>query len=138
MLFKKKKRNDNNNQSVLHETELELLNKIDLEYMRAFSTKTVEGLRRYLSQGCLEKVGYMVHGFTDRYFADSKFRQTSWIVLNESDKLLTLKKQVVFDKIKFNSAISINAADNYNEQWVVRRDDKQLTVIDISEYRGIA
>lgn len=117
----------------LSKSDISRLNEIDLMYMRAFTVKTIDGLRGVMAPACLDKVGWLVHSFNTRFFADDKFRHTDWIVLDTTGNILTLKKQVTFDKIRINAAMSINAANNYTERWVVRKKD-DLTIMDIEAW----
>lgn len=129
-MFWKKRKSDND----LTDDDVKLLNEIDLQYMRAFSVKTVEGLKGYLTSNCLEKVGFIIYGYTDRYFADGKFRHTEWTVVDTYENILTLKKEVTYDRIRVNGLMSIAAADDYAEQWVVSKKDG-LIVLDITNWK---
>lgn len=129
-MFWKKHKSDNG----LTDEDIKQLNEIDLRYMRAFSIKTVEELKGYLAPNCLEKVGFIIYGYTDRYFADGKFRHTEWSVVNTYENILTLRKQVTYDKIRINGMMSIAAADNYTEQWVISKKEG-LIVLDIADWQ---
>lgn len=117
----------------LSKSDISRLNEIDLMYMRAFTVKTIDGLRGVMAPACLDKVGWLIHSFNTRFFADDKFRHTDWTVLDATGNILTLKKQVTFDKIRINAVMSINAANNYTERWVVRKKD-DLTIMDIEAW----
>ena len=119
----------------LTKSDITTLNQIDLAYMRAYAAKNIDGLRGMLAPACLDKVGWVVHSFNNRYFADDKFRHTEWIVINSKDTILTLKKNVTFDKVHINAAMSINVANNYAEQWVISKKSK-LVVLDIENWKG--
>ena len=117
----------------LSKSDISRLNEIDLMYMRAFTVKTIDGLRGVMAPACLDKVGWLIHSFNTRFFADDKFRHTDWTVLDATGNILTLKKQVTFDKIRINAVMSINAANNYTERWVVRKK-ADLTIMDIEAW----
>lgn len=117
----------------LTKSDINRLNQIDLAYMRAFAAKTVDGLRGMLAPACLEKVSWVVLNYNNRYFADEKFRHTDWIIVRVTGNFYTIKKQVTFDKIRINAAMSINAANNYAEQWVVSKKE-DLIVMDIEKW----
>lgn len=117
----------------LTKADIDSLNTIDLEYMRAYTTKRIDGLRGKLAPACLDKISWMVHSFNTRYFADDKFRHTDWQVMNVNGAVYTIKKQVTYDKIHINAAMSINAASNYAECWVISKQ-KNIVVMDIKEW----
>lgn len=119
----------------LSRTDISRLDKIDLAYMRAYTLKTIDGLRGMLAPACLDKVGWLVHSFNTKYFADDKFRHTDWTVMNISGNIYTLKKQVTFDKIRINAAMSINAASNYSERWIISKKNG-LIVMDIEAWNS--
>lgn len=121
------------NPDKLTRIDINRLNQIDSEYMRAYSVKTVDGLRGMLAPACLEKVSWVVLNYNSRYFADEKFRHTEWILIRVTGNFYTIKKQVTFDKIRINAAMSINASTNYAEQWVVSKKN-ELVVLDIEKW----
>jgi len=113
----------------LSRADISRLDEIDLAYMRAYTLKTIDGLRGMLAPACLDKVGWLVHSFNTKYFADDKFRHTDWTVMNISGNIYTLKKQVTFDKIR------INAASNYSERWIISKKNG-LIVMDIEAWNS--
>lgn len=123
----------NSSSSALAVKEIDRLNKIDLEYMRAYTAKSAEGLRGLVDPALLDKINWMVHCFNTRYFADDKFRHTKWEVISRNGNICTLKKSVTYDKIRVNAAMSINAASNYAERWIINTLVK-IVVVDIEEW----
>lgn len=112
------------------------LDEIDLLYMRAYAAKSVEGLRQYLSPACTDKLNRVVHCYADRNFADKRFRHTKWEIVNVCGNVITLKKDVTFEKVRINSVMSIYAASRYAEQWVISVK-KGIIIIDISEWESV-
>ncbi|MBQ2885915.1 MAG: hypothetical protein IJE43_19490 [Alphaproteobacteria bacterium] len=119
----------------LSKRDIVTLDKIDLLYMQAFSMKTAEYLRGFLLPACLEKISRQVCNYSNRYFADDKFRKTEWLLINVKGNYYTVKKQVTFAKIRINAVMSITAATDYAEQWVLVKRDKELLVMDIEKWR---
>lgn len=112
----------------LTSADIRALNNIDLAYMRAYTLKNCDCLRGMVSPDCMDKLSWLVQSFNARYFADEKFRHTEWGVINIRGEILTLKKRVTYDKIRINAAMSINAANNYAEQWVVCKQNNIIVM----------
>lgn len=106
------------------------LNKVDEAYMRAFSTKGVKALMDYMSPECLSKVRTWVYTTNIRYFGAEKFRTTTWEVLTEKNGILSLRKTVVFAKVKVTNRMSMKVAEDYEEVWRVDTN-AGLRVVDI-------
>lgn len=121
----------NKDEGGLSSGEVDILNKIDLAYMKAYSIRTVENLRDRLTSDCLNRVVQVIHTYPGRYFADAKFRKTAWSIIKERDDgTFAIRKDVEFSKIKISGLMSINAAEDYSEMWIISRG-KNLMVHDI-------
>lgn len=129
-LFKRKKISNTD----LSKQLVDYLNKVDAEYMRAYAVKSTRILQMYISRECAMKVTSTIFGINSRYFGSSKLRHTTWIKVSQDTKVLKILKNVVFDKIYVGGAMSIEAADNYKEYWLVDiSDEDKPIIIDISK-----
>lgn len=108
-----------NNANKLSRGTIEYLNKVDLEYMRAYATKTTRNLHQYFDRDCIVKVSRLVLASNSRYFGAEKFRKTTWTIESSNETEKVIRKRVEFDKVRVCSALSIDVAENYCELWTL-------------------
>lgn len=114
----------------LSKSQIDYLNEIDLEYMRAYSTRTLRYIEKYFTRDCLIKVSSYIHGMGSCYFASSKFRNTKWILESQTPDICVIRKEVTFDKVRIAGSLQVAVADNYKERWIVLMEDNKFTVVD--------
>ena len=105
------------------------LNEVDELYMHAYGIKTTHALYPYLSVECVQVVNRYVFQLGGRYFGSPKFRDTEWTLLEQAGSILTLLKEVTFDKVRVGRAVSVAVADNYSEEWTVDVSDKSKPMV---------
>jgi len=107
------------------------LNDADVEYMRAFATKSIRQLQNFVSRECAVKISRVIFGNANRYFGSEKFRRTEWSIQDSVDGVVTLQKCVHFDKVRIGATLDIGVASDYKECWVVDTRSHKLVVLDI-------
>ena len=95
------------------------LNGVDNLYMDSYGIKTSRKLYEYLSPDAIQIVNKNIFQYGTRYFGTPKFRKTKWVPVNLEHGVLTVLKEVTFDKIRVGSSCRIAIADNYKEQWQI-------------------
>lgn len=132
LFFNKKKKADATN---LDKKYIQFLSEVDAEYMRAFSTKSMRVLKNYLSRECAVELSSIIFAAGSRYFGADKFRTTQWTLLSSDNNVLTILKDVTFDKVKVAGSLYIEVADNYKEVWQLDVNQKDFVICDIIPYK---
>ena len=127
MLFFKRKK-----EPTLGNDLIEFLNLADMEYMRAFSIRSVKALSTYMSRECVLKLSVQVYNGQLHYFGSDKFRSTKWEVISKNNGIYDVRKSVSFDEIKFTRSLKMSVATDYKELWRVNTNG-DLCVLDISK-----
>ena len=129
-LFKRRKLDN----TELSKQFINYLNKVDKEYMRAYSIKSTKQLQIYVSRDCTVKLANSIFSISSRYFGSDKPRHTTWTKVQENSEIVKILKDVVFEKVRIGGSMSIEVADNYKEYWLIDMSNKeQPIVLDISK-----
>lgn len=108
------------------------LDTVDSEYMKAYTTRSIQILQKYVSRECALKISRVIGAYNSRYFGTERFRKTTWTILDNICDRLTIKKSVEFSKVKISGTVKMSVADNYEEIWIVDYSDKNRPfVLDI-------
>lgn len=108
------------------------LNQVDAEYMKAFSTYSVSALKVNMSKDCLSKLANEIFKQQSvRYFAASKFRNTTWEFVDSTYKMILLKT-VEFGKLNV-CGVEYRVCHNYKQLWFVEEISNGFIITDIKE-----
>jgi hypothetical protein len=70
-----------------------------------------------------------------RYFGAAKFRDTKWLLEQETNGTLIIRKEVYFDKINIAGAMKVAVANDYVEKWVIDTTCDPAVVMDIEQVK---
>jgi len=112
----------------LSSSTVDYLNKVDLEYMQSFATKTTRQLKPFMSPECVTKVSRRIFADSFRYFGAAKFRKTFWTIESVTDTSSIIRKSVVFDEVRVCKSFALNVAENYEELWTLSKDNLILDI----------
>lgn len=113
------------------DAQVNWLNKVDLQYQRAFQVKNVTGLSEYLTRTCLSKIMEQVRLGEKLYSGLARYQHTSWSKVEESNCSISWVKEVTYDNVQMSHGVVIPVGDNTSELWVVVREDGKTKVSEI-------
>ena len=107
-LFKRRKLDN----TELSKQFINYLNKVDKEYMRAYSIKSTKQLQIYVSRDCTVKLANSIFSISSRYFGSDKLRHTTWTKVQENSEIVKILKDVVFEKVRIRGNVEITKVDS--------------------------
>ena len=115
-----------------YEEMLYFLEQADLAYIEAYETRNMAVLKDYFTRECILSVGALIRNTSGmRYFANEKFRSTSWQILNSAGENVTVRKSVVFSEIKVAGSTKMKVSQDYEETWDLLVTDEEILVTNV-------
>lgn len=103
------------------------LDKVDLLYQKAFTSRNPSVLDGYMTKKCLSSTAERIRLNDSSNQGISRYRHTVWTKLNATPESTDWRREVTYDDIKMSYGITIPVGDATTEIWtVVFVDNKQL------------
>ena len=103
------------------------LNKADDAYNNAFKSKSMQGLEKYLTKACYQKIAERLLTSDSVYSGLDRYRHTTWSPVQND----TYIKRVRYDQIKMSMGIYAKVGDDYDEVWTLVDLDDNMRVSSI-------
>ncbi len=100
---------------------------VDDEYVRAFQTKVLGNLDKYLTRLCCTKLMERIRMSEKENVGMSRYRKTEW--QRSSDG--TYIKSVSYEDVNMGCGIKVPLGDPYTELWTIVNDDSTKKVSEI-------
>lgn len=124
-MFGKKK----NKQTGIADDLYEFLEEADKLYIRAFETRSIGLLKDYFTRDCCLAISrWIVAEASSRYFSEERFRNTTWVILEESSAQVVLRKQCVYRDVRLTASRSMKISDDYEELWTIEVSPEEYWV----------
>lgn len=108
-------------------SDIKFLNKADEEYVRAFQTKVIGNLDKYLTRLCCTKLMERIRMSDREIVGMSRYRKTMW----EKSADGTYVKKVEYEDVNMGCGVKVPLGDPYTEVWTVisENNDKKVSEI---------
>lgn len=110
------------------------LNEADEVYVNAFKYRDTREIRKYCTPMCTRNIGaWIAHEASNRYFSDSKMRETEWSTVSETDDKIVMKKSCSFKEFKYSMLRSMKVSEDFEEEWIILKTDGGYLIDSIVE-----
>lgn len=120
-LFNKKKSGGSN------VSTSQFLMKADEAYVRAFQTKVLGNLDKYLTRLCCTKLMERIRFSEKENVGIERYKKTTWTKSSDG----TFVKQVTFDDVNMGCGVKVPLGDSYMEYWTVINENNEKKVSEI-------
>lgn len=122
-----------NKQTDIADDLYEFLEEADSLYIRAFETRSIGILKDYFTRDCCLAISrWIVAEASSRYFSEERFRNTTWVRVQESATQVIFKKQCVYKDVKLTSTRSMKISDDYEELWTINISPEEYWVANVT------
>lgn len=108
-------------------TTAQFLMKADEAYVRAFQTKVLGNLDKYLTRLCCTKLMERIRFSEKENVGIERYKKTTWTKSADG----TFVKQVTFDDVNMGCGVKVPLGDAYKEYWTVINENDQKKVSEI-------
>lgn len=118
--------------STLSSEIISFLREADVAYIGAYETRNMSLLKEYFNRDAIIKLGVLIRNTAGtRYFANEKFRTTSWTLMEDYGDSIVVEKSVVFSVIRVAGSTKIKISQDYTEYWTIEITEDEILVSDI-------
>lgn len=131
-VFSKPTEEENDAPASTYEELLQFLDLADSAYIEAYETRNLAILKDFFTRDCILSVGSLIRSTASmRYFANEKFRSTSWQILNSIGEKITVRKSVVFSDIRLHGSTKMKISQDYEETWEIIVTEEEMLVSNV-------
>lgn len=109
------------------DNDVKFLMKADEEYVRAFQTKLLGNLDRYLTRLCCTKLMERIRMSDKEVVGMMRYRKTEWVKKEES----VYVKNVSYEDVNMGCGVKVPLGDSYQELWSLTTENNNKKVAEI-------
>lgn len=108
-------------------SDVKFLMKADEEYVRAFQTRLLGNLDRYLTRLCCTKLMERIRMSDKEVVGMMRYRKTEWVKQGDS----VYVKNVSYEDVNMGCGVKVPLGDPYQEYWSLTTENNSKKVSEI-------